>query len=137
MSELLMIESALVTKSADDVISGDRKDYVDGRFRFALAQVEETNLELLQRRHDELVAAMEKQVKRDQLSMFALLVTDAARGNSELLVYGDRELISNLPYDKISDGHYALPGVLSRKKQLLPQILAITATLQNKSISYL
>ena len=137
MSELLMIESALVTKSADDVISGDRKDYVDGRFRFALAQVEETNLELLQRRHDELVAAMEKQVKRDQLSMFALLVTDAARGNSELLVYGDRELISNLPYDKISDGHYALPGVLSRKKQLLPQILAITATLQNKSINYL
>ena len=137
MSELLMIESALVTKSADDVISGDRKDYVDGRFRFALAQVEETNLELLQRRHDELVAAMEKQVKRDQLSMFALLVTDAARGNSELLVYGDRELISNLPYDKISDGHYALPGVLSRKKQLLPQILAITATLQNKSIRYL
>ncbi|MBR2426493.1 MAG: putative manganese-dependent inorganic diphosphatase [Lentisphaeria bacterium] len=137
MSELLMIESALVTKSADDVISGDRKDYVDGRFRFALAQVEETNLELLQRRHDELVVAMDKQVKRDQLSMFALLVTDAARGNSELLVYGDRELISNLPYDKISDGHYALPGVLSRKKQLLPQILAITAALQNKSINYL
>ena len=119
------------------MISGDRKDYVDGRFRFALAQVEETNLELLQRRHDELVVAMDKQVKRDQLSMFALLVTDAARGNSELLVYGDRELISNLPYDKISDGHYALPGVLSRKKQLLPQILAITAALQNKSINYL
>jgi manganese-dependent inorganic pyrophosphatase len=136
MSELLMIESALVCKSADDVISGDRKDYVDGRFRFALAQVEETNLELLQRRHDELIAAMDKQVKIDQLSMFALLVTDAVRGNSELLVYGDSELISNLPYDRIGDGLYALPGVLSRKKQLLPQILAITATLQNKSINY-
>ena len=136
MSELLMIESALVSKSADDVISGDRKDYVDGRFRFALAQVEETNLELLQRRHDELIVAMDKQVKIDQLSMFALLVTDAVRGNSELLVYGDSELISNLPYDRIGDGLYALPGVLSRKKQLLPQILAITATLQNKSINY-
>ena len=136
MSELLMIESALVSKSADDVISGDRKDYVDGRFRFALAQVEETNLELLQRRHDELIAAMDKQVKIDQLNMFALLVTDAVRGNSELLVYGDSELISNLPYDRIGDGLYALPGVLSRKKQLLPQILAITATLQNKSINY-
>ena len=136
MSELLMIESALVSKSADDVIFGDRKDYVDGRFRFALAQVEETNLELLQRRHDELIAAMDKQVKIDQLSMFALLVTDAVRGNSELLVYGDSELISNLPYDRIGDGLYALPGVLSRKKQLLPQILAITATLQNKSINY-
>ena len=136
MSELLTIESALVCKSADDVISGDRKDYVDGRFRFALAQVEETNLELLQRRHDELIAAMDKQVKIDQLNMFALLVTDAVRGNSELLVYGDSELISNLPYDRIGDGLYALPGVLSRKKQLLPQILAITATLQNKSINY-
>ena len=130
MTELMKIDSALAAKSPEDVICGDRKDYVDGKFRFALAQVEESDLELLHDRHDELVELMQQKLKTDQLDFFGLLVTDAVRGNSELLVCGSHEIVSSLPYDKIGDDLYALPGVLSRKKQLLPQMLAITASLQ-------
>ena len=116
-------------KSPEEVISGDRKDYVDGKFRFALAQVEESDLELLHDRHDELVKIMQDKLKNDQLDFFGLLVTDAVRENSELLVCGCREIISNLPYDKIGEDLYSLPGVLSRKKQLLPQILKLLDSL--------
>lgn len=130
MAELMQIGSALADKSPEEVIGNDRKDYVDGKFRFALSQVEESDLELLHDRHDELIALMEQQLKTDQLDFFGLLVTDAVRENSELLICGSSEIISNLPYDKIGTDLYALPGVLSRKKQLLPQILAITASLQ-------
>ena len=129
MTELMKIDSALAAKSPEDVICGDRKDYVDGKFRFALAQVEESDLELLHDRHDELVELMQQKLKTDQLDFFGLLVTDAVRGNSELLVCGSHEIVSSLPYDKIGDDLYALPGVLSRKKQL-PHMLAITASLQ-------
>lgn len=131
MSELLQIDSALVAKSPEEVIGNDRKDYIDGKYRFALAQVEESDLELLYDRHDELVEVMKQKIKVDQLDFFGLLVTDAVRENSELLVCGCHEIISSLPYDKIGSDLYALPGVLSRKKQLLPQILAITASLQH------
>lgn len=130
MAELMQIGSALADKSPEEVIGNDRKDYVDGKFRFALSQVEESDLELLHDRHDELIALMGQQLKTDQLDFFGLLVTDAVRENSELLICGSSEIISNLPYDKIGTDLYALPGVLSRKKQLLPQILAITASLQ-------
>ena len=130
MNELLQIDSALAAKSPEEVIGNDRKDYVDGKYRFALAQVEESDLELLHERHDELIEVIKQTVKNDQLDFFGLLVTDAVRENSELLACGCPEMISNLPYDKIGNELYALPGVLSRKKQLLPQILAITASLQ-------
>jgi len=59
-------------------------------------------------------------------------VTDAVRGNSELLALGDRALIRNLPYQSGDGELFLLPGILSRKKQLLPQMLSITATLQER-----
>ena len=131
MAELMQIDSALAAKSPEEVIGNDRKDYIDGKYRFALAQVEESDLELLHDRHDELIELMRQKLKADQLDFFGLLVTDAVRENSELLICGCHEIISNLPYDRIGTDLYALPGVLSRKKQLLPQMLAITASLQH------
>ncbi|MGI5923029.1 MAG: putative manganese-dependent inorganic diphosphatase [Lentisphaeria bacterium] len=132
MGELLRIDSPLAAKPAHDVIHGDRKDYSDGRFRFSLAQVEESNLELLRQRRDELLAEMKKLLDEEQLDFVGLLVTDAVRETSELLITGCGELIRNLPYAAVAENLFVLPGVLSRKKQLLPQILAITATLQDQ-----
>jgi manganese-dependent inorganic pyrophosphatase len=132
MAELMQIDSPLAVKPAAEVINGDRKDYTDGAIRFTLAQVEESNLELLHQRRDELAAEMMKVIADDKLDFFGLLVTDAVRGNSELLALGDRAIRRNLPYRNVDDELFLLPGVLSRKKQLLPQMLSITATLQER-----
>ncbi len=130
MAELMQIDSPLAVKPASEVIGGDRKDYSDSGFRFALAQVEETNLELLRQRRDELAAKIRELLEHEKLDFFGLLVTDAVRENSELLALGTPEILRNLPYKHSGADLFALPGVLSRKKQLLPQILAVTAALQ-------
>ena len=127
MADLMKLDSPLISKSAEEVINGDRKNYEDNHFRFAVAQVEENNLELLHRRRDELLNDMNGILTKEGLDFIALLVTDPVRGNSELLITGAAPIIRALPYGKRSDGIFRLPGVLSRKKQLLPQILAITA----------
>ncbi len=132
MGELLQIDSPLASKNAAEVVGGDRKDYTDGRFHFALSQVEETNLELLHQRRAELAAEMQTRVIEDKLDFFALLVTDAVRENSELLFVGSPEFRRNLPYEQHDEELFLLPGVLSRKKQLLPQILAVSAALQQE-----
>ena len=131
MTELLKIDSALAVKPVQEVLDGDRKDYSDGNYRFALSQVEESNLELLSQRSNELTDEIKRRLETEHLDFFGLLVTDAVRENSELLVVGRDEIVKNLPYAKLAPGRYALPGVLSRKKQLLPQILAITSSLKN------
>ena len=129
MEELSRIASPLSSGKPEDVIESDRKSYSDGKFHFSLSQVEETKLELLRRRKDELSRTMGEIMKRESLHFIALLVTDAVRETSDLLILGDPDVIRRLPYHADPNGIFQLPGILSRKKQLLPQILAITAEL--------
>jgi len=128
MESLSGIDSALASKPADEVIDSDRKDYTEKELRFALSQVEESHLELLERRRDELAKVMAKRLKSEKLDFIALMVTDAVRGNSELLYCGDRRIAALLPWDPGADGIYFMPGVVSRKKQLLPQFASVIST---------
>ncbi|MBE6402055.1 MAG: putative manganese-dependent inorganic diphosphatase [Verrucomicrobia bacterium] len=130
MRELLKINSPLTAKSAADVINGDRKNYTSGRFRFALSQVEESNLQLLHLRREELEKEMRTACSAGGIHFFGLLVTDAVREVSEMLAVGDEEIIRSLHYTRVAEGIFELPGVLSRKKQLLPQVLAVLAELE-------
>ena len=132
MDELSRIDSPLASKSPEEVIASDRKNYVDGKFHFALSQVEESNLELLHQREAELIEALRSAMNTSSLDFIGLMVTDAVRENSELLMIGDEELIRRLHYTRIGEHLFALPGVLSRKKQLLPRVLAITAALNRE-----
>ena len=127
MADLMKLDSPLISKSAEEVINGDRKNYEDNHFRFAVAQVEENNLELLHQRLPELERAVSEAVRQDSLDFFALLVTDPVRGNSELLMEGLPAVLKRMPYSRTPDGIFLLPGVLSRKKQLLPQLLSSTS----------
>ena len=129
MEELSHISSPLAASDVSDVINSDRKSYAEGQYRFSLSQVEETKFELLHARKDELSAAMEDILKKENLHFIGLLVTDAVRENSELLILGDSAVTRNLPYQILADGIYSLPGILSRKKQLLPQMLLILSEL--------
>ncbi len=127
MQSLMAIDSPLAVKSSMDVIRADRKTYTENGYRFSLSQVEENNLELLHRREQELMNDMNAILEAEGLDFIGLLATDPVRGNSEFLIAGNTAVIRNLPYQKLSSTRFDLPGVLSRKKQLLPQILSVTA----------
>jgi manganese-dependent inorganic pyrophosphatase len=57
----------------------------------------------------------------EKLAFACLLVTDINTQNSLLLVKGDATLISRISYPHVEqDEIFDLPGVVSRKKQLIP-----------------
>ena len=132
MNELAQIASPLAAETCVDALNSDRKNYQEGGIRFALAQIEESNLELLSQKQEELTAEMEKIRSQELLDFIGLLVTDPVRENSRLLLCGRCSFTAALPYRMFSDGIYDLPGVLSRKKQLLPQILTAVRTMPEK-----
>ena len=111
------------------MLNGDRKAYTEGKWTFALAQVEESNLLLLDQRQAELERAMEEVMRQEKLDFLGLLVTDPVRENSRMLLLGLEGLGQALPYANLSPHLFDLPGVLSRKKQLLPQVLAALRSL--------
>jgi manganese-dependent inorganic pyrophosphatase len=53
------------------------------------------------------------------------MITDVVHENSVLLSDGLSRYEPKLAYTKESDHKFLLPGVLSRKKQLLPEILRV------------
>jgi manganese-dependent inorganic pyrophosphatase len=58
-----------------------------------------------------------------------LLITNVIKGNSVLFTNGYPAAESRLVYDKLQEQMFSLPGVLSRKKQLLPEIVRIAQEL--------
>lgn len=79
---------------------------------------------LFHRHQAELAAAIDREVAASGLDFFALMVTDPVRGNSELLFRGDAAVRRSLPYREGPTGTLMMPGILSRKKQLLPEIIS-------------
>jgi manganese-dependent inorganic pyrophosphatase len=121
---LLMAGAGMGTRSAIDIINGDLKFYETERGRLALAQVEVTQFEELTARLGELRVALEQFAFEKGLALALLLVTDILRGDSRLVVAGETALITDLPYPPLPDGTLDAKGVVSRKKQLVPTVLA-------------
>ena len=124
MDGIMSIASPLTSMTAEQAVKSDAKSYHEGGRRFVLAQIEETHMAMFHQHQKELEQAIDKIVSAEGLDFMALMVTDPVRGNSELLYRGLESVRRALPYRKGPDGTLMMPGVLSRKKQLLPEILA-------------
>jgi len=124
MEGLMSVASPLTSMTAEQAIASDAKAYSEGGMKFVLAQIEESNLALFHRQAEALGAAMARAVKASGLDFMALMVTDPVRGKSELLFRGAESVRRALPYRRGESGTFLMPGVLSRKKQLLPEILS-------------
>jgi len=62
-----------------------------------------------------------------------LLITDVMKDDSILLLRGLEDAAGSLPYEPLEEDVWNLPGILSRKKQLLPEILrAVEETQSSK-----
>jgi len=118
------VGSPLASMSAEAAIKSDAKTYAEGGRRFTVAQIEETNLAQFHAHLAELTAAIDAARRAGGLDFFMLMVTDPVRGSSELLYRGLESVRRALPYRRDKDGVLLMPGVVSRKKQLLPEILA-------------
>lgn len=127
MSGMLAVDSPLASMDAKGALASDAKLYTESGKRFMLAQIEETKFALFHKHLGELASAMESMISENALDFMALMVTDPVRGNSELLFRGDNAVLRALPYRNSNNGTLLMPGVLSRKKQLLPEVLAALA----------
>lgn len=127
MEGLLSVASPLTSMSPEQALASDAKRYAEGGRTFVIAQVEESNFAVFRNHRAELAAEMQKAVKAEGLDFMALMVTDPVRGMSELLFVGDESVRRALPYRRGDGGTLLMPGVVSRKKQLLPEVLAALA----------
>jgi manganese-dependent inorganic pyrophosphatase len=123
--QVLRAGAGLATRDTDEIVNSDTKMYDSGGFRFAIAQVEVTDLLQLSEHLEELNNALDRLRQNNALDFAMLMVTDVVRGSSRLLVTNEPAELGDLPYPKQIDNTRRAEGVVSRKKQLLPVILGL------------
>lgn len=75
-------------------------------------------------------AAMTEEIKTNNYGLFLFVITDIINSNSTLLAYGDKINIVELAFNKnLVNNEMLLKGVVSRKKQILPFLMAATQSL--------
>jgi manganese-dependent inorganic pyrophosphatase len=108
--------------SADDIVRRDAKEYdLDSGGTALVAQVEVVGDDLLAR-CDELGEALERARAGRDHAVAALMITDIVRRGTTLLVAGDSAPVARA-FGGGRDGAIDLPGVMSRKKQVVPKLL--------------
>jgi manganese-dependent inorganic pyrophosphatase len=112
---------------ADEIVARDAKDYEVGTGRtISIAQLETVGDEVLERR-DELLEALGAFREREGHALSALMLTDILAKGTDLLVSGESAAVERAFGHPTEDGVFNLPGVMSRKKQVAPKLMAVTA----------
>ena len=123
--KLFSITDNLATQDAEKMILSDFKKYEQGGVRMGVGQCEVTTLKNIDEYADRYLDTLKEIAKDQDLDWTLLMVTDVLREKSILLTSQYRAN-RDLPYAKIRDCMYSMPGVMSRKKQLLPTLLSAT-----------
>lgn len=124
--EMFNAGSSLKGKSAKEILFQDFKQFTVGDTVFGVGQINSMNREELEEIKQMLVPYLPKALEAEKLSMIYFMLTDILKESTELLCSGigaKGNIVSafDLPEDT---GKIILNGVVSRKKQLIPTLVA-------------
>jgi len=123
---LLSAGAGLSHRKPEEIVSTDIKAYEAGGFKLAIAQAEVTDLMQLEEHLESLTKALDDLRDKRGLDFAMLLITDVVRGTSRLMISSNYPpILNDLPYPPLPDSTRDAPGVVSRKKQLLPVVLGL------------
>lgn len=110
-------------KSAYDIVDGDAKNFDLNEHLVRVGQVNVVDFDELLARKEELLNEMTKQNSDNSYELFVLLITNILNSDSIALVTGNHlEKVEAAFNTTIQDNQIELPGVVSRKKQVIPQL---------------
>ncbi|MBE6012996.1 MAG: putative manganese-dependent inorganic diphosphatase [Lachnospiraceae bacterium] len=121
--EMFAVSTSLQGYTPEQILAIDRKQFTFGKYVAYIAQVNTLDFRSIVNIEQELVTSMEKLVDENYCDLFILMITDIAEGGTELLTAGrGRELLFKAFGMKHDENAIFLPGVVSRKKQIVPKL---------------
>ncbi len=122
--DMIKAGSSLKGLSVDEIVFYDYKEFETNGMSFGIGQVLTLDYEEVLSKKDEFIEFLDKTCKLKGFKLIALYITDVISNGSYVLYSSNAEQIIRLAYnkDEMSEGYY-LPGVISRKKQMVPCIM--------------
>lgn len=107
--------------TADELISLDCKVCTLKDKNAKVAQVNTADINDMMNRKEEIEQAISADIEKNNLDLFVFAITDIINSNSQAIVLGKNTDIFERGFNKkLEDNTAFLPGVVSRKKQILP-----------------
>lgn len=125
LGQFIFAESSNFSKPADELILTDFKDFHIAEHYLGVSQITCVDSEKLMTRQGEFLAVMEKLMEERSYSMMILMLTDVLAEGSHLLYLGDEDIFHQAFNTELKNHACFLPGVVSRKKQVIPMLTAL------------
>ena len=119
--DMLKAGTDLDKYTEDELIRLDAKCIEKEEIKYVIAQVNTVSIPDVLKRKAKIEEEMNKEILAKGLSLFVFIITDIVNSNSEAIVLGDRTELISKSYE-IDDDIAVMPGVVSRKKQVLPLV---------------
>ena len=120
--EMFSLVEGLKKRDPESAISSDFKIYTEKGIRIGIGQCEVTQLNDLNDYADTYAEGLDLIKTKNGLDWAVLMITDVIHEHSALICT-KHKANRHLPYKSTGPYLYDMPGVMSRKKQLLPEIL--------------
>lgn len=117
-------DDSLLKMSAKELLNMDFKVFRMAGAKVAISQISAMDISAFLARQDDLLAQMDIDRKLEDYDMIIMALTDITKGGSQILVSGSLGDAIERAYGESTRGRnsFYLPGVMSRKKQLVPQL---------------
>ena len=123
--EMFHAGSSLKDKSSEEIFYQDYKKFISGEQTFGVGQISSMEAEELGRIKEKLIPFMNSEYGRNGVSSVYFMLTNILEESTELIFYGENcdNLLEEAFHVKAQNRSVILPGVVSRKKQLIPALM--------------
>ncbi len=121
--DMLKAGTDLSSYTGKELLNLDAKKTEKDGIKYMVAQVNTVSIEDVLNRKEKLEEAIREAINANELKLCLFVITDIINTNSKAIVLGERTDIVEKTY-KIENNVIDMPGVVSRKKQILPFIEA-------------
>lgn len=126
--EMFKAGTSLQGKTVEEIFNQDFKPFTIGDTKIGVAQVNTMDIDGFMPLKDEMLSYMNSKLSNENFDMMLLLLTDILNEGSQILGVGNTAIIEDAFKVTLKDSTAFLPGVLSRKKQVIPPL---TNTINN------
>ena len=124
--EMFTAGTSLEGFTDERILSSDLKMFTFGKYSASISQINTLDFTNIKNRMSGLLDAMKNFKVENHLDLSILMITDIVIGGSNILVVGDdmgRKFVADtFGVKEEDDGSFYLSGVVSRKKQMVPQL---------------
>ena len=129
---MLKAGAGIGDKTAQEIIKTDLKEFKIGDYRIVVSQISVMDTKEVLDIEGKLIEAMKENCDREGFDMHLMMVTDILEEATYLLYAGSPRTLVGEAFKKDTSGtHVYLPGVMSRKKQIIPPLSEAVKRIQN------